>query len=63
VLLLLDVKDTNSWFLEVQKAAIVGDVNLLWGDSVEDLRECLEELRGVYGDEPREKPRAEVKSQ
>jgi len=45
VLLYLDVEDKNRQFVEVQKLALVYGYNLLPADSVEDCRDCLEELR------------------
>lgn len=57
VLLYLDIADTHSWFSEIQKIVVLqGEANLLWGNTVQDLRECLEELRLGYGAEEEGRP-------
>lgn len=53
LLFYLDVEDKNHQFVEVQKLALQHGYNLLPADSVEDCRECLEELRSEYTGESR----------
>lgn len=48
VLFYLDLEDKNRQFVEVQKLALQFGYNLLPADSVEDCRDCLEELRAEY---------------
>ena len=65
VLLYLDVEDKNRQFVEVQKLALVYGYNLLPADSVEDCRDCLEELRVEFTGESKQtrKPERPTNSQ